>query len=275
MTNIRKTHAYFSDNSEEYYDYTFIASAPDWCVRDWAGADTVIDDNTWGKLRDRIALLPSKVGSVPKGSTIYLTPGCPYASADIRKHYKVKRLPDTGDYNIFSFNDIWTRNVCFDDVVAISDKKLIVAKYSGNLILQDISDLTGMPLEEVTMLQVKKLGIRTIRTRELNSGYLSLLNNTLKKPCYSYKALDITNENELTYDLLNLIFVAGKKMRYEPDAIKNYKILLNALNQCNWREYPGTVSMLLGILSGCGSSAHRYLTNHGSALSAFQITQNV
>ena len=84
---------------------------------------------------------------------------------------------------------------------------------------------------------------------------MKLLNGTLTKPAISVKNLNLNSENELTLDVLRLVYQTGIVSVYMDDAVKNFAIQLNVLNQHNWREYPFTTRLVINEM--CDSKSCR------------------
>ncbi|MBQ3949786.1 MAG: hypothetical protein II661_04850, partial [Bacteroidales bacterium] len=121
-------HVYFVDNNILYRDYTlyFIAArehthhSPGKIVLE---GPLMHGDNfpQW--------FLPKNQIAPPKGSSVYLFPGCPYAVNDIRANYTIKRKIDTADYNVVSKDHVHSLGCFLDrDIYAVfPSQKIIVA----------------------------------------------------------------------------------------------------------------------------------------------------
>lgn len=244
-------HAFFEIDNTKYYDYDLLCS-DDINVPD-NGEYLIVDDMTISKLKDIRQLVDTTI-KPPKGSSVWLSPDYPFAAADIRRNYKMKRTVDTADYNVFSdFEDkrlrIYRKYADYSKVIVIPSNKLIV--------------IGSYNITEITLVQVAENFLGTIvqngtyvykifhknRSWDTESAYVientiygKLLLNTLTKPCVYIKNLDLSTENELNLDMLKLYYSVCSKDYFSTDAKKNAIIQLNVLNQHNWRDYKGTVA---------------------------------
>jgi len=195
---------------------------------------------------------------IPKsGSSIHLVSGCPVGTADIRKNYTIKRKPDDGDCNVFSpYNGY--RSILWNTAYAIvsSEKTIVLSnkdKYNNSLDIYQ-SLLHFFPDKWKIKDACSVLPGADVYKKDLALFYtvpqeewLMLLKGELKKPCVSYKKLEFKTENEINTDILYLVYKTGIQ-RYNEEAKKAFHIQLCALNEHNWRDYPGTISILLSQL---------------------------
>lgn len=191
---------------------------------------------------------------IPKnGSSIHLVSGCPVGIADIRKNYTIKRKPDDGDCNVFSpYNGY--RGILWNTAYAIvpSEKTIVLSnkdKYSNALdIYQSLQHFfpdkwkIKDPCPVLPGADVYKKDLALFYTVP-QEEWLMLLKGELKKPCVSYKKLEFKTDNEINTDILYLVYKTGIQ-RYGAETKKAFHIQLCALNEHNWRDYTGTVSML-------------------------------
>lgn len=86
-------------------------------------------------------------------------------------------------------------------------------------------------------------------TCTLPEAYLKLLAGQLTKPCVHIDDLDLNTGEELTVDALHIVYkLSAEEMKgqYLPDGWdEKMKIQLAALNNLDWRKYPGTVDVLM------------------------------
>lgn len=188
---------------------------------------------------------------IKKGTSIFVAPDCKYASNDVRRHYQIKRVPDSGDYNVFSPNDKLPYRSYRVALALISEKdKTVVACYS---------DITKSELAAKLLLEnsIDCSGWRELDTYQsplfyclnLHPSYKMLLDGTLQKPVLSCKCLDLNGDMELNVDVLRLAYETANVEWNTPNAKENFLLQLNALNQYNWRNYPGTVSILNDLMT--------------------------
>ena len=253
MQAYKYNHAYFEIKGKPYYDYSLLGygmSIP-------GDEYMIIDGHLFNKLSEiKTFLSPIKPA---KGSSLWMAPGYPFAIADIRRNYEIKRTPDTADYNVFSnvTEQLLSGHSCtyYKQVIVIPSEKLLVIGLHN----EKESDLVRKAEEFLG----KIIGVGDYIYEECNPNiswdsmsctllphtYLApFLLGTYKKPCVYVKNLDLTTGNELNLDLLKLFYAAAKTPRYEPDAKKNCLIQMNVLNQHNWRDYPGTISAINSCL---------------------------
>lgn len=171
---------------------------------------------------------------------IYVGPNCKYASADIRRNYKVKREPDAGVCNVLSPIKSWDRH--------FSNSKMLIVMGIQSVFCTDENDpvafaRTFVPdIDKLSYTLVEPAG--WFRVCRLPEVYKKFLNKELKKPVISEDRLKITSDNKLTVDILRMTYEASKAWYHEKDAEKNMQIQLNVLNQTDWRDYKGTISLL-------------------------------
>jgi len=192
---------------------------------------------------------------VPKhGSSIHLVSGCPVGIADVRKNYTLKRKPDDGECNVFSpFNGSW--RIIWNSAYAIIPSKRTIVLSNQNRWDNSGLDIEHMILHffpeeaktnELVPVMIYKKDIALFFT-VIQEEWLMLLKGELKKPCISYKKLEFKTDNEVNQDILYLVYKTGIQ-RYNEEAKKAFHIQLCALNEHNWRDYPGTISILLSQL---------------------------
>lgn len=173
-----------------------------------------------------------------KGDEIYVGPNCKYASADIRRNYKVKREPDAGVCNVLSPIKSWDRH--------FSNKKMMIVMGIQSMFCTDGDPVafarTFVP--DIDKLSYTIVDAGWFRVCKLPEVYKKLLSKELKKPVISEDSLKITSDNKLTVDILRMTYEASKVSYYERGAGMNMQIQLNVLNQTDWRDYKGTISLL-------------------------------
>ncbi len=261
---IVKEHAYFRINGNDYIDYKLYD-----LTRNRDPENTVaisfdfrsryLDDMQTSPLLDR-AFRPKRKDE------IYVAPRCKYALDDVRKYYTIKRAPDSGVCNVFSEKTFqrsaYTYSYSINKALIFPNAKMIFVAYTNNTIEFEALRLgvtlpTGENPISVSSYEYYYL-------YKLDDCLIKLINGELKKPCIPASSLDINSENELTLDVLQLVYNVGRANYYDKDAEKNMVIQLRALNQYNWREYKGTVSLLLNQILLKGTQVCTYMRTHKS-----------
>lgn len=182
--------------------------------------------------------------TVPKGSSIYLSPNCPYAIDDVRHHYTLKRKPDTGDYNVFSidYSKYTYLHLRKSRTFIIPDRKILVATDSyDNCVNAIIRNF--IPDFDSNVTPASEVKIMPLYVYKSSAAILDYLLGRLRKSCVYYTALDVSNNNELTLDFLTILYNVGNKRIYESDK-QNFLLELKVLNQYNWRDYLGTLRIM-------------------------------
>ena len=191
---------------------------------------------------------------LPHGSEIHLASGCPVGIADVRKNYKLKRKADEGICNVFSpfkgaYSHFWNSAYA----IVPSEKAIVLASKSS--IRSNEMDIyhalehffpnkwktNVVPVVPGADIYQKDLAVSYM---EIPEDWLKLITGQLQKPCISYKKLEFKTDNEVNTDILYLVYKTGTQ-RYSADAQKAFHIQLCALNEHNWRDYPGTLSILM------------------------------
>ena len=193
-------------------------------------------------------IIKKRTTTVPRGSSLYLAPDCPHAVNDVRRNYKIKRGFDNGDFNVVPTID---ESFYCDDCIAIFPVKNVIYRSLWKRVTpdemlararEDFSDLKESDMIFVTDRDESPSAckLKAINYPEL---YLKILLGENKKPVVSYDVLDLDADNELDLDILYLVY----KMGIEPITSENYQKFrteLFTLNNYNWRQYPGTISLL-------------------------------
>ena len=192
------------------------------------------------------------------GSEIHLVSGCPVGVADVRKNYVLKRKADDGTCNVFSpykagYNRFWNSSYA----IVPSEKAIVLSnksKYSTNemdiyqalvhffpdkwRVNPCLNPCPGMPGVDIHKEDL------AVSYTELPEDWLKLITGQLKKPCISYKKLEFKTDNEVNLDILYLVYKTGIQP-FSTDNQKAFHIQLCALNEHNWRDYPGTLNVLM------------------------------
>lgn len=263
-------HVYFNLNDVDYYDYTLYTDQP---LTQTVSEDSFVVDGSFLRRLRNISDLTDTTIKPPRQSEIYITPKFPYPIEDVRNNYKIKRIPDSGTYNVIG--PIHTnRNInVYGYVVAVFPSlKAIFIKYRSKV--QDKQSiyreaLMFLPNADYSEMIYKEFSCyKNYTIIEHQSIYKKLLDGTLTKPCVPHTNLNIAGHNQLTNDILTLVRKMGSVFQYEKDAEKNFIMQLNVLNQHNWREYPGTIAMLfLEIMRDNKSNIYMEVRGHSSRYS--------
>ncbi len=208
--------------------------------------------------------------TVPKGSSIYLSPNCPYAVNDVRHHYTLKRKPDTGDYNVISIikNRRNTRVsfMDFSHAFIVPDRKILVVLSYPNYYKKD----TVKPIDIIrnfcpdfnsNVTPISEIEIMPLYLCMNSSVVIDYMLGRLHKPCVYYTALDITNNVELTLDFLTLLYNTGNKRKWDRAGRQDFLTELKVLNQHNWRDYLGTLTIMFYYLFNINSIAVSFRNN--------------
>lgn len=232
----------------KYYDYDFysVCSGGD-------SNDIIVDDTLRKNISniDNITdnVFVSSTAIIPKQSNIYLSTKCPYSIYDVRKNYHIKREIDSGDYNVLCPRNYNLWYIFSDYAVISSEKKLIssnVYTYKSTF-CTEVMEYLGKKYDQVEFFTSSgRLNLYGIPDAKI---YEKILKNEVIKPCVSYTQLDLSSDLEVTMDLIQLLYTLGNQGVYNRENQKNYVQQLHVLNQHNWRQYKGTLSILFKYCS--------------------------
>lgn len=192
----------------------------------------------------------SKVNSafLPKeGDPIYVSPNCPYALDDLRKHYKIKRNPDDGVCNVVSPIEKGKSFYCTDILKCPDEKLLVVGQDSVMVRSAGTRILLYAPKNAVYIR--KSFRLYRYKGTTFPEVYQKILNGTLTKPIVSPEQLNVRNSNAVTLDTLSLLITTGGA-RSAKETDEAFVLQLQALNQCDWQSY-----------KGCLTNIFRYMRN--------------
>ncbi len=188
-------------------------------------------------------------GTIPQWKSIYVFPHCPYASNDIKAHYTVKRDADAGDYNVFVPIDRWKRYKTIQCLLYWPYRKVAVGSMTDSnekKLLEIARDIfPDMSEYELKSCVVRDEYFYIYWLNDPKELYRKALDGDFKKPLVSFKQLDITNGNNLTLEVLKLVYHTVKNRDSNYDDIVTQ---LEMLNQYDWRNYPGTMFILTCLL---------------------------
>lgn len=249
-------HVYLKHDGTEYFDYTM------YCETNFISTVNPSNFILSYSLREELAEQTNYLDltTVPaKGSVLHTVPPCPLSIEDVRKNYKLTRKEELAEYNVIPpLGKNHDCRKCFSlSSIAIfpSKKAIIVAKSSvgwqgpateGDFKRAACSFLSNFDLDEMIILDHNnlRLGFYFYEDKKFEA-YKDLLDGKLTKPCVPYKNLDLSTGNELTVDVLQAIVIAGKQPMHATDAEKNLLVQLNILNQYDWRQYKGTIGIIV------------------------------
>ena len=246
---------YLEEDGVKYYDYDLILDSP---INDPEKYTAAFGMEVMKLFDEDIDSLLDQNYTPQTGSEIHVVPQCIYAMDDIRNNYTIKRNVDSGCCNVFSPWP-WNRrcaNLWLYAYAIFPHEKLVMG-----ITTRSYNKDYGTKLHSLTLnignasdkdvkffYPYKKDKQRRLILSPIPVAYTMLLKGELKTPAISYKKLKFENANELTMDMLQLIYNTGKiKFPNQKDR-ENYVIQLNALNQHNWREYPVTMTILFRYL---------------------------
>ena len=244
------------------YNVSCRHTLPDYCVN-----SVVVN-----KLADSERICDTSIGVLPKGSPIHVLPNCQYAAEDIRRHYTVKRIADTGDYNVYSPLNMnkcyWVKYIRVETVLYWPTKKIAIGTNTEKVdierlaqdILKFVPTMSSAETKDFKIL-FKDTYMTLYFLHDYKNTYAKVLDGVFKKPLVSLEQIDITNENQLSLDVLMLVYhTIYNTGKFEDKS--NIVTQLNMLNQYNWRSYPGTMSVFTAIL--CGQSAFNQMRRQSS-----------
>jgi len=265
-------HVYITVDGVGYYDYKMITLESHSIYRErnyLKPGYLILDDATQNNL---LSLLPKKnENKLPKGNNIHIIPSSSnkYAVDDLRKYYNLKKNLDGGDYNIYCEFDpyrYYTSKVYLSFAIAPSEKLIIASDQTNvNNVLLAWAKNTNPSLKESDLLFFPNRRI-VFSWHKLNSQYDDILKGNVKKPLLHISCLDINSTEELTANALKILIHSGKRYYGEKDAVENFVLNLNMINQHNWREYLGTMHFIFQEVMRYGSTK-AYVGNHLSGYS--------
>ena len=240
---------YLKANGVEYYGYDFYCEGLE-------REDLVyIDENIINDIIDNC----TTNGFIPqKGMKAYVVPGCPRAIADIRKDYVIKRRPEDADFIVSSLRkDKYLHYYRFDTIMIIPSKKAVVCYdrygYGSRRPLQEYAELIFpdyIVSLDPTVFVIQNNGNDWFYAyRAENIGLcIDKAMGVQGKPVIDYSQLPTYTSNQLCFDTLEMIYKIGTSDRTKNNG-DNLTVQLQALNQTNWRDYPGTIHLLYKLMT--------------------------
>ena len=259
---------FIEHEGQKYYNYDLrFTTAPSWLT----GVTTMVDQNVRERLETMEGLCDTTF-SAPKGSDVYVMPHCKVALDDIRKNYKTKKKVDTGICNVLSPVLLQRCRVVSVSISLYPSRKLAIATATALITAQQTSNIAANHDHLYTMLY----NTCPLDTVQIESSYLvevvkekqyilPVLEGTLSKPCISVDSLCYDTGNKITLDALQIYYRTGIRPWYESGVKENFEIQCKALNQSNWRDYPGTICLInhMMVMSG-GSVFNRIVGRRAS-----------
>ena len=250
------SHAFLKLGNDYCKDYTIIASNCAWALNAETMCTNYGLDNSWPPSisveSDDIKSMLDTTAKPKKNSTIYVTPGCPISSADLRKNYQIKRDPDAADYNVFSDFKL-KREWCSVCVIPSRKVAMVFNRYSSQCpdtrkdfmyIARAVPGYADVNLDDLSSVWAGTLGYNVVP-----DAFLRLYNGTLSKPAVSINQLDMDFGLELTDDVVELVYRTGMVDNdYGRKTEEKCLLELAALNQYNWRDYPRTMYLLTSVM---------------------------
>ena len=201
---------------------------------------------------------------LPKeGDPIYVSPNCPYALDDLRKHYKIKRNPDDGVCNVVSPVEVGKSFYCTDILKCPDEKLLVVGQDSVSVHAAVTSILLYAPKNTAHIK--KSFRLYRYKGATFPEVYQKILNVTLTKPIVFPEQLNIRNNNAVTLDTLSLLITTGSATSSK-ETDEAFVLQLQALNQCDWQSYKGCLANIFRHLRNSPRSScfnRRYLSPSG------------
>lgn len=269
---IKLSHLYIKIKDTVYKDYSFITNMlssnnTSDAIREHSDDYIIVDYETQSDIVNHKVTQGNIVP--PKGSKIHVLRGSKFSMEDIRRDYKIKRDPADADYIIYhdiTYQNFHSITPYYKYKTFIDEKNKTVWRVFSNTWNKEIS------IAECKM-QISKSGfdVDINNLREIFTGdfcafrdtdfYKNLLNgNHTVKPLVNENDLKIYSQNEVTLDLVEMIYNLNENNCEEEHMITN----LMTLNQHNWRDYKGTLSFMFHV---CNHRILKEMANHPSRYS--------
>lgn len=194
------------------------------------------------------AVYPASTTSPKEGSEIYVAPDCPYATNDIRNHYKIKRGIDSGVCNVISVLSLspsWWMSAS-SAVACLEEKTLFFFDCKLYTCPSYVTEYFGfMP----KMIKIINDSITFHKaSKQIPEVITKLLKGELKKPYVFAHQLILNNPNPVTEDTLT-VFETVAIRRDSPKNEEAFLLQLQALNQCDWRKHLGSLCRVCRLLT--------------------------
>lgn len=276
MDNARIDHVFlalpsFSVDLKDYTMYTEKSHRPGWY--DSSQYPVVYNQYYGDKLTKDLASICDQQFKPNPGDEVYVVPVCFLPIQDIRNNYKVKRELDSGVCNVFSpAEQVRERTRIYNCIGYNVEHRVVVAIYVGGSVSwadakETMRGILPDSLKDIELQFVLSYKF-SLFFRKMNEAYRYLLNGELKKPCIHYANLPM-KRNELTADLLYMVYKSGFDWQSNSVVMEKLVIQLSALAQTNWRDYPGTMRILFDDLlryRGAWTALHNNPNNYPKAV---------
>lgn len=269
------TSAYFIVDGVKYYNYNLYSNQEGWQPADQT--NFVVNLQLWRKMADLTCDELDFSFRPTQGDKVNMVPPCILPIDDVRKNYAIKRGLDTGTCNVFSpknqssYCSVWANYMIVPKVKSVF---LVYGYGSLNktkllyMFRQQFPNEKGLDVANECIFQENT----SVYFYNDYDPFRRLFDGTLTKPCIPYTSLSLNSNLELTLDALYLVYKTGKETEPRNKNIPNFVVEINALNNYNWREYPGTLSLLMNSLlnkpsstkndvSGCSSRYSKAVKN--------------
>ena len=241
---------------DPYFDWKMVYSGrTSYCKLDDNGCFT---DDTLKKLltseKELSAAYPALTTSPKEGSEIYVAPDCPYATNDIKNHYKIKRGIDSGACNvisILSLNTSWWMSAS-SAVACLEENTIFFFDCKLYTCPSYVTEYFGFTPKEIKIINDSIIFAKA--SKPIPEVITKLLKGELKKPYVFAHQLILDNPNPVTEDTLT-VFETVATRRYNPKNEEDFLLQLQALNQCNWRKHLGSLCRACTLLMNITSYA--------------------
>ena len=192
----------------------------------------------------------------PDGSALYIAQPCPLCNADIRKNYTIKRSPENADYCVISpLTKYAPKYASFATAIVPKYKQLFCffgRQYAASHSMRAHVEYCIPTIDYLTdVIEIPELFY--ILQDNLSDFHISYINDEITKPVAYYESLNMDTGNKLSLDLLYLVYTTAHSGSSKDDYEK-LVLQLESLNQHNWRDYPGTIGILLKDLCRSGKT---------------------
>lgn len=247
--------AYLIYEGKKYFGYDVIKDGTSYFPH--TEKKVIINRTLYNQLRDMSFDGFDRTFFPAAGSDIHTVPPCSVPVDDLRKNYNLKRGDDSGCCNVFSpLEDYYGHENYNSNCCIVVPKKTLYISSSDNstLALLVLNQYPDIKPSDLIFFRNSYANYDTILyEKPLSDTYLALLNGKLKNPCIPVSNLSLNSSNELTVDVLHIVYQTCSKRHtysyeFTDDEEKNAVVELNVLNNYNWREYPGTMSLLFNTL---------------------------
>ncbi len=241
---ITKNIAYLTLNGNEYKGYTLYTAV----YKEFDDSYIAVTKDFYDRLCSGNLEAIDRTAAPAEGCSLYVAPNCAIPIDDLRNRYTIKRNIDTGDYNVLSPNKISYAYINKTTFAVIQSMKIIVAcsnELDSNSMLTYI--IQNFPDIDCSGMYIETIYKCIYYIKDCSYALRKLLSGTCEKPWILHTQLKLSSVNTLDLDTLQLLYSIG--IKYTETSVSDFIRQLVAINQYNWRECKGTISLLLTILS--------------------------